>query len=132
MFKISMFTTRVEKIAKFVIEKPVTSKTEPRIKVRFARFEPIRFPNRREIFLLLRAESESDNSGREVPIAIRVAPIKDSGISNSLAMFEAKTTEILELIITSPKPKQSNKRNFIKLAFHTNCFFKKLIFLFME
>ncbi len=132
MFRIKRLITRVENTPKLVIENPVIKRSKPKSKDKFAKLDPIRFPTSKEIFFLLRAEKERESSGREVPSAIKVAPMKDSGIFNCVAKFEARTITILELIITRPKPKQKRRRNLVKLAFQINSFFNKLTLLFVR
>lgn len=79
--------------------------TIPKINVRFVKQLPIVLPSANPIWFFLIAERNRENSGREVPNAIMVAPMTDSFIPIMSAMKEEESTTNLELIIIPAKPK---------------------------
>jgi len=92
-----------------LIEKGDTSRMNPKTRVKFVKQDPIVLPNPSLRWFSLSALSEVDNSGREVPTAIIVAPMIDPAMPRIDAMFDAEFTTNLELIMVSIKP--ATKRN---------------------
>ena len=56
-------------------------------------FEPNTFPRAKSTFLLKADRIPTDNSGKEVPNAIKVAPITDSETPKVVAIFTAAPTK---------------------------------------
>lgn len=81
-----------------------TANTIPKINVRFVKQLPIVSPSAKPICPFLIAEIKRENSGREVPNAITVAPMTDFAIPIISAIEEAESTTNLELIIIPAKP----------------------------
>ena len=77
----------------------------PSTSVRLVRQEPMTLPRARLVYPFFTAVSDTDNSGREVPMAIMVAPIMDFDIFNASAMLDAELTAKFELRIIPINPK---------------------------
>ena len=68
------------------------ARLKPNIKVRFVKHEPKIFPKARSICFFLAAANVTDSSGREVPMAIIVAPITSLSTLKVVAIFIAEST----------------------------------------
>ena len=132
MFANSKFMKRVENVEISEINGETIANLIPKTSVRTVRFDPIKFPKSNENLFLFKQEMERENSGRVVPKDKIVAPKKDWEIPISFAILKARTTAILELIITNPNPKQAMAKYLIKFAFQTKDFFIKLILFLNE
>ena len=72
---------RIEKFNNLIV-KVETSKTKPKTRVRSTKQEPMIFPKAKFTCLFFKATKVNESSGKEVLIAIRVAP---SRVSDMLA-----------------------------------------------
>jgi hypothetical protein len=73
-------------------EKREEKKTTPNIRVKFVRFDPIAFALARITLRRFTAVRLRLNSGKDVPIATSLAPMKIGGIPRKSAMTKAEDT----------------------------------------
>jgi hypothetical protein len=86
----------VEKMLKFIL-RGRKSKVKPKIRVRLVKHEPMILPKANPYLRFRIDKKEIESSGKEVPTAIIVAPIRDSATPQNLARTEAKlTTQLAE------------------------------------
>ena len=87
----------------------------PKIQKILKMFEPITLPTAMSVFFLKAATAEVASSGREVPIATIVRPIKDWETPNKAAMAMAPLTIHCPPKVRPTKPKRIRPMDFGKL-----------------
>ena len=100
---------RVENIFMFTATGESRS-TMPRIRVMFVRHDPMVVPIAIVWCFVFIAVSDTESSGREVPIAIMVAPITDSAMPIIDETLDVEDTTKVDDIITITIPKISKAR----------------------